>query len=406
MGLKLGEDLRRLPKALFGVWQLLLSVLLMAVSVTAQTDPCTTNAAVPTEISFSTSECYFAWSQQSFVVRYTDNATVLSMVVSVTHENRWYSIGFNKNSAMVGGNAMVVWVDPTTGKPQIKQYYMSGKDASQVKIDSRIKFTQAPQAYTTADTIYLAFQIDKVASTGVSLDNQLYAYGSKGSFPDSTTNQFQQHQSMTSKLFNYASGTATNTYSDPTTLRRSHGVISIFGWGILLPVGAIVARYCKLWDPAWFYIHVVMQVMGFVLVTVALIMGNSLGDKVQGVDYGAHQGLGIFVFVLATLQMTALLLRPKKDAKVRRYWNFYHHWAGRAALVLAAVNVFLGIEAAKGGKKWNGSYGLILIIELIVIIVLEILSFVNRSGDDEPGLQLGGNFHSNYNNGAPPSYDN
>ncbi|KAL3678768.1 hypothetical protein R1sor_021724 [Riccia sorocarpa] len=230
---------------------------------------------------------------------------------------------------------------------------------------------------------------------------------------------------MTSVKFNYVAGTTTSTYSDPTTLRRSHGIINIFGWGILLPVGAIVARYCKPWDPAWFYIHVSLQVMGYILVVVALVLGNSLAGKVQDVDFGTHRALGIFVLFsqlysgsllyfekceiemkITTLfvQLTALLLRPKKDAKVRRYWNFYHHWAGRTALVIAAVNVYLGIDAANGGKKWTGSYRLVLAIEVVVILVLEVLSCINRSGDDDSGLQLEGNFHSNYNSGAPPSY--
>ncbi|MCL7034252.1 hypothetical protein MKW94_025476 [Papaver nudicaule] len=45
-----------------------------------------------------------------------------------------------------------------------------------------------------------------------------------------------------------------------------HGVLNVVAWGILMPVGAIAARYLRVFnsmDPAWFYVHIVTQTFFF-----------------------------------------------------------------------------------------------------------------------------------------------
>jgi hypothetical protein len=80
--------------------------------------------------------------------------------------------------------------------------------------------------------------------------------------------------------------------------------VNIVGWGILLPVGAIIARYCRLWDPTWFYLHVTFQVLGFILIVAGLILGTNLYGRLKGLSgISRHRALGIFVFVLACLQV-------------------------------------------------------------------------------------------------------
>ena len=40
------------------------------------------------------------------------------------------------------------------------------------------------------------------------------------------------------------------------------------------------------------------------------------------------------------LQLSALLLRPHHDSRWRRPWNLFHHWVGRAAVLVAVANVY------------------------------------------------------------------
>lgn len=100
------------------------------------------------------------------------------------------------------------------------------------------------------------------------------------------------------------SGSASSSSSFPDGLKRTHGALNLFAWGVLLPIGAIVARYCRRWDPLWFYLHAGIQFVGFILGLAGVVAGVSLYNKIQA-DVPAHRGLGIFVLVLGILQVCA-----------------------------------------------------------------------------------------------------
>ena len=83
---------------------------------------------------------------------------------------------------------------------------------------------------------------------------------------------------------------------------RSHGITNMLGWGILMIIGAILARYFKQWDPIWFYSHTLVQSLGFVLGVAGVICGLVLENKFDA-DVSTHKGLGIFILVLGCLQV-------------------------------------------------------------------------------------------------------
>lgn len=70
-------------------------------------------------------------------------------------------------------------------------------------------------------------------------------------------------------------------------------------------MGAIVARHFKEWDPFWFYFHVSVQTVGFVLGVIGVITGLLLNDQLQA-NVGIHKALGIIILVLASLQVYIL----------------------------------------------------------------------------------------------------
>lgn len=79
------------------------------------------------------------------------------------------------------------------------------------------------------------------------------------------------------------------------------------------------------------------------------------------------------------IQILAFFVRPSKESKIRRYWNWYHSWLGRLALFFAAVNTVLGMEAAGAGSDWRVGYGFLLGIVMVAVIVLEVLAYFKRS---------------------------
>lgn len=61
----------------------------------------------------------------------------------------------------------------------------------------------------------------------------------------------------------------------------------------------------------------------------------------------------------------ALLARPDKMHKFRKYWNWYHYSVGRVLLVFAIANVFYGIHLGGEGKGWTVGYAVVLCILFI-----------------------------------------
>ncbi|XP_073115181.1 cytochrome b561 and DOMON domain-containing protein At3g61750-like [Elaeis guineensis] len=322
--------------------------------------------------NYSGLACTPVWN--NFILRYSkDQDDVLSIVLSTTYATGWVGMGFSKDGMMVGSSAMVGWMGKT-GIPHIEQYYLGGKSSSEVKLNQGQLLTTSiqPTVVVQKAKIYIAFQLK--FSAPITQQKLLFALGTK--IP--VNKRLTIHDDKTSISFDFSAGTSSAPSSYPSTLKRTHGALAIFGWGVLLPIGAIVARYCRQWDPLWYYLHVVIQFIGFVFGLAAVVAGVALYDKLHA-NVTAHRGIGIFVLVLGILQVIAFFLRPGKDSKIRKYWNWYHQWAGRLALFFAAVNIVLGIKVGGAGSSWKIGYGFNLAILLIASIVLEVLLWTRWS---------------------------
>ena len=85
-----------------------------------------------------------------------------------------------------------------------------------------------------------------------------------------------------------------------------HGILNVVSWGILFPVGAIIARYLRTFesaDPAWFYLHAFCQVSAYAIGVAGWATGLKLGGQSQGIIYTDHRNIGIALFCLATVQV-------------------------------------------------------------------------------------------------------
>lgn len=94
-----------------------------------------------------------------------------------------------------------------------------------------------------------------------------------------------------------------------------HGILNAVSWGILIPLGAIIARYVKVFevaDPAWFYMHVSCQLAGYAIGVAGWATGLNLGKESKGITYTTHRSIGIAIFALATLQVKFLVFYLKK----------------------------------------------------------------------------------------------
>ncbi|OMO89505.1 hypothetical protein COLO4_19732 [Corchorus olitorius] len=256
------------------------------------------------------------------------SSKVWSFVLSAPVTNSYVSIGFSSNGKMVKSSCMVGWISGD-GTPTMKQYYLGGTKTNQVIADQGNLMIVANSSSITAKSsrIYLAFQLN----TSQPSQHLIYAVGKTGAIASAPDYALADHRAKISTLLSYST--------------------------------AIVARYMKQWDPIWFYSHAVFQSCAFILGIFGMLSGFVLEDRLN-TEVSTHKGLGIFIIALASLQVTALFVRPGKESKVRKYWNWYHHTAGRLLIVLAIANVFYGIHLGEEGNGWNvGEFNILEIMD-------------------------------------------
>ncbi|KAH9606621.1 hypothetical protein KSS87_013057 [Heliosperma pusillum] len=185
--------------------------------------------------------------------------------------------------------------------------------------------------------------------------------------------------------------------------KNIHGVLNAISWGTLMPLGAIIARYLRVFksaNPAWFYMHIACQCSAYILGVSGWGLGLKLGSESVGIVYEAHRNIGIALFCLATLQVFALFLRTHKDSKYRIYWNVYHHATGYSVIILSVINIYKGFDILEPLKKWKTTYTAIIIILGVIALLLEAFTWAvvlkRKKNADKNGHHANG--HTNGTN--------
>ncbi|XP_027335955.1 cytochrome b561 and DOMON domain-containing protein At3g61750-like [Abrus precatorius] len=324
--------------------------------------------------------CTPVW--HTYELRYIQNDGTTTILLSAPYTIGWVGIGFSKDGMMVGSSAMVGWISKH-GHAKIKQFYLRGRKSSEVIVDKgELPLNNVPAAVATNGAeIHLAFQLQM--TTPLERQPILLAFGSK--YPQN--HHLSKHEDKTAIIFDFSSGSSGPVSHELIQIRKNHGIVGIIGWGLILPVGAIVARYFKHKDPLWFYLHAAIQFVGFTFGICTVLLGLQLYSKMHA-HIPAHRGIGIFVMALSILQISAFFLRPNKDSKMRKIWNWYHSWFGRLALLFAAINIVLGMQAAGAGSDWKIGYGFLVGTVVVTAIVLEVLAYLKRSESLPPNFQV------------------
>jgi len=183
-----------------------------------------------------------------------------------------------------------------------------------------------------------------------------------------------------------------------------HARLMVVGWGVMIPVGIVVARYFKVtrrqnWpvqldNQFWWIAHLVLQIGGCVLSLVALAFvflaaGGSGGESLLTTTHGV---LGWSIVLLALTQVLGGALRGTTghhavvlDAALRDMiasgdhyamtlrrcvFEYAHKLCGYAALVLAGVNIVVGL-ALTDAPRWMwlliGGFWIALAIVALVL---------------------------------------
>ncbi|KAL2496051.1 Cytochrome [Forsythia ovata] len=170
------------------------------------------------------------------------------------------------------------------------------------------------------------------------------------------------------------------TYTDQQlgNLRTAHGILNIVGWGIIMPVGVIIARYLRRYPirwRLWFTLHISCQIAGYILGSAGWASGRWLGKQSKYYVFTTHGIFATTIFVSTTIQMFALVLKPKRDDLFRKYWNIYHHFVGYAILAIISMNIFKGIAILKPDYTWKWAYIVVLGILAATALAFEVYTW-------------------------------
>lgn len=151
----------------------------------------------------------------------------------------------------------------------------------------------------------------------------------------------------------------------------------VLAWGVLLPLGALVARYCKVtprqdWpreldNKFWWHAHRTLQYagVGLALAAVALLLWAGGGDSAAAESHRTHRVLGWTVLALGVLQVALGSLRGSKGGPTaatmrgdhydmtphRQWFERLHKSLGWLAVALAVPAIALGLRAADA-PRW------------------------------------------------------
>lgn len=308
------------------------------------------------------------------------NSTLsLAFVAPPDKPDGWIAWAINPNSdGMVGAQTLFAFKD-SKGQMVVKTYDITSY--SSIEESSKLWFDVKETAAEFSGGLMRLFATLVLPEKGKTTLNHVWQVGPSVTDGFPAKHGFQPANLNSKGTLDLLSGESQTDASGDSKVKRKniHGILNAISWGFLFPVGIIIARYMRTFqsaDPAWFYLHVSCQCSAYVIGVAGWATGLKLGSESKGITYDVHRNIGIALFCLATLQVFALLLRPKKDHKYRLYWNIYHHGVGYTMPILSLINVFKGLDILDPATKWRSAYIGILVVLGAIALFLEVVTWI------------------------------
>eukprot|EP00899_Mesostigma_viride_P010025 jgi/Mesvir1/19023/Mv12790-RA.1 len=287
-----------------------------------------------------------------------DNGLAIAVDAATTG---WVGFGFSPLGAMVGSDAVIGWV-PDDGSPvSVAPYSLTAMAVPGVIRNENVKLLDTSAVQTQGRTL-VRFRypfgsithrrlLQSIFPVNISKTHYIVvAMGPDGA--DHLAYHGFTNRAVLRLTFDYTFTNGSSGGGTPEVVvvvqdglrryRKTHGVLMAIGWGILLPLGILVARFGKRWDPAWFHVHRVLQVLGLTFGTIGFII--ALNKFPVYFTQFTHGRLGFGAMMLGWAQLLIGVLRPHKEQQGRLEWEFLHVTVGRVAVVLASVAIFYGFQ--------------------------------------------------------------
>ncbi|CAL9103439.1 unnamed protein product [Musa acuminata var. zebrina] len=339
-------------------------------------------AGACSSVTFSSNRVYAACSDLphlSSSLHWSFDATAatlsLAFVAPPPKPEGWVAWAINPTAdGMIGSQALIAFHQPN-GSMGVRTYNITGYGSI---AEGAIDFQTSDLAAEYSGGVMRVFGKVKLPA-GTTAVKQVWQVGSSVADGVPQQHAIEQENMQSKGKLDLIKGAVSGSEASSSRNKNVHGVLNAVSWGILLPIGAIFARYLKTFesaDPTWFYLHVTCQIIGYGVGVGGWATGLSLGSKSKGIEYTTHRSIGMALFSLATLQVFALFLRPNKDHKYRFYWNIYHHLVGYTVIILGIINVFQGLDILGVDHKWRAGYIIAICILGGIALFLEVATWI------------------------------
>lgn len=221
-------------------------------------------------------------------------------------------------------------------------------------VNSAINFNASKVTDETESWVKLGFKVSRpIISDNAITNASRVVFAQSNAGPDTVNDPnspFPFHGPSKGLLdpINFLGAGETSTASDDNSgkILIAHGILFFIAWGVAPFIGIFVARYLKNVMGIWWYrVHVgsLVLVTGlFSLISFILIVLNTEPPHFDG----NHQKIGLAIFVFTFIQfalgyVSNALWKPTRTAIP--WWDVAHWYVGRSLLIVAIVNIFLGM---------------------------------------------------------------
>lgn len=283
----------------------------------------------------------------------------------------WMGMGFGR--AMANTPMVIMWEND--GRVVLSQRTAPREVMPTVDSNPPRVATFAESASSLAgDNSKFAFTIPANSDTKQTV---IYAYGTDApgsSAVDATLRQHYDYGVLTLNLGG-ATPTSTGAGSAPTgntpanddsdeipllayeRMIVAHAIFMVIGFLLLLPAGALVARYLRTFTPTWFKSHWIVQ---FLISGPTILAGFALGVgsvSSAGASHftDSHKKFGLVIFILYLVQLAlgAIIHFVKSATRTRRPpQNYVHAVLGLLIIALSMIQIHDGYS-----EEWGKTTG-------------------------------------------------
>ncbi|OBT72603.1 hypothetical protein VF21_08159 [Pseudogymnoascus sp. 05NY08] len=142
---------------------------------------------------------------------------------------------------------------------------------------------------------------------------------------------------------------------------KAHGILMGLAFVVVLPGGAILMRILSSKGKTAVWVHVGIQLVGWVLMISGLAMGAKVGKILDRLENNAHTILGTVVVALLLFQPLFGFLHHRRFMATQKQgkMTLFHVWYGRILILLGMLNGGFGLKLAANSPGGNIAYGVV-----------------------------------------------